>query len=223
MADSSSEDFLDAPEPAAPAYAEGTMEGGSARRNGIATWMSTGAWLLAGLVIGALVVAMLHNNSSTSATSLPGGAPAANQAPTGQVPNGQVPNGQLPGGVTGGPPAGAFGGGFGGGLPGEQHIVGTLTAVGPSSIAVTSTSGTATYPIQSDTLLVKDGQRVSSLSALKAGDTVVVHVYPLNGSTHTEMVLDGIPTGRGGFGGGHDGGGPDDNNNTGSSGTTTET
>jgi hypothetical protein len=55
---------------------------------------------------------------------------------------------------------------------------------------------------------------VSSLSALKAGDTVVVHVYPQNGSTHTEMVLDGIPSGRGGFGGGA----PDD-----STGTTTET
>src|SRR3954452_21670454 len=114
MADPTSEDFLDAPEPATPAYAEEIQAGGPARR-GLATWMSTGAWLLAGLVIGALVVALLHNNSSTNASGLPAGAPAANQAPTGQLPNGQVPNGQ--------PPAGAFGGGFRGGLPGEEHLV----------------------------------------------------------------------------------------------------
>ena len=209
MADPTSEDFLDAPEPATPAYAEEIQAGGPARR-GLATWMSTGAWLLAGLVIGALVVALLHNNSSTNASGLPGGAPAANQAPTGQLPNGQVPNGQ--------PPAGAFGGGFRGGLPGEEHIVGTLTGVGAASVTVRGTNGTATYPIESSTLLIKDGQRVSSPSALTVGDTVVVHVYPQNGSTHTEMVIDGAPTDRGGFGGPDDNSGPDD-----STGTTTET
>lgn len=204
MAEHTSEDFLDAPEPMTPAYAEQTSTAGPARR-GLATWMSTGAWLLAGLVIGALVVAMLHTNSSTNAAGLPAGAPAANQGPTGQVPGNQLPNGQ--------PPAGAFGGGFRGSLPGEEHIVGTLTGVGRSTITVQTTNGAATYPIESSTLLIKDGQRVPSLSALTVGDTVVVHVYPLNGSTHTEMVIDGVPPGRG------DDGGRDDNNN----GTTTET
>src|SRR4051794_31891919 len=219
MADPTSEDFLDAPEPATPAYAEEIQAGGPARR-GLATWMSTGAWLLAGLVIGALVVAMLHNNSSTNASGLPAGAPAANQAPTGQLPSGQVPNGQVPNGQVpnGQPPAGAFGGGFRGGLPGEEHIVGTLTGVGAASVTVKSTNGTATYPVESSTLLIKDGQRVSSPSALTVGDTVVVHVYPQNGSTHTEMVIDGAPTDRGGFGGPDDNSGPDD-----STGTTTET
>ena len=70
--------------------------------------------------------------------------------------------------------------------------MGTLTAVGPASITVQTSSGAATYPIESSTLLIKDGQRVSSPSALKVGDTVVVHVYPQNGSTHTEMVIDGV-------------------------------
>src|SRR3954452_14755647 len=204
MAEATSEDFLDAPDPATPAYAEEIQAGGPTRR-GLATWMSTGAWLLAGLVIGALVVALLHNNSSTNASGLPAGAPAANQAAKGQLQNGQDPNGQ--------PPAGAFGGGFRGGLPGEEHIVGTLTGVGAASVTVKSTNGTATYPIESSTLLIKDGQRVSSPSALTVGDTVVVHVYPQNGSTHTAMVIDGVPTGRG------DDNGPDDN----TSGTTTET
>lgn len=199
MADST-EDFLDAPEPLAPPAADETLPAGPARR-GLATWMSTGAWLLAGLVIGALVVALLHNNSSTNATGVPG-APAANQAPTGQAPTGQLPGNAPAGGFGGG-----LGGGFGGGLPGEQHVVGTLTAVGASSITVNTASGTATYPIESSTLLIKDGQRVASTSAMKAGDTVVVHVYPQNGSTHTEMVIDGVPTGRG-FGG------HDDNNGT---------
>jgi hypothetical protein len=183
MAESPNEDFLDVPEPPTPAYADETLIGSSPRRS-LATWMSTGAWLLAGLVVGALIVAMLHTSSANSATTS---------------------GGQLPGG----PPGAGFGGGFGRGLPGEQHIIGTLTGVGASSIRVNSASGTATYPIDSSTLLVKDGQRVSSLSALKAGDTVVVHVYPHNGITHTEMVLDGIPSGRDA---------PDDN-----PGTTTET
>src|SRR3954454_24596721 len=214
MAEPTSEDFLDAPEPATPAYAEEIQAGGPTRR-GLATWMSTGAWLLAALVIGALVVALLHNNSSTNASGLPAGAPAANQAPTGQLPNGQVPNGQVPNGQ---PPAGAFGGGFRGGLPGEEHIVGALTGVGAASVTVKRNNGTATYPIESSTLLIKDGQRVSSPSALTVGDTVVVHIYPQNGSTHTEMIIDGAPPGgRGGFDG------PDDNDNNNNTGTTTET
>jgi len=192
MADTTAEDFLDAPEPAPPAYAEETLAAGPARR-GLATWMSTGAWLLAGLVIGALVVAMLHTSSSTNANGVPS-APTANQA---------------------------FGGRFGGGLPGEQRVIGTLTAVGSSSVTVKSASGASTYPIESGTLLVKDGRRVSSTSSMKPGDQVVVHVYPQNGSTHTEMVIDGIPSGRG-FGGNDDRGGPDDNT-TGNDGTTTET
>ena len=222
MADPTYEDFLDAPEPQTPAYAEQIQADGSGPGGrGLATWMSTGAWLLAGLVIGALVVAMLHTNSSTNASGLPAGAPAANQGPAGQLPSGQAPNGQAPNGQipNGQAPAGAVGGGFRGGLPGEEHIMGTLTAVGPSSVTVKSSGGTATYPIESSTLLIKDGQRVASTSAMKAGDTVVVHVYPANGTTHTEMVIDGVPFGPG-FGG-HDGDGPDDN--TGSSGTTTET
>ena len=179
-------DFLDAPEPSEPAAAP------PHRRP--AGWMSTAAWLVAGLVLGALVVAMLHTNNSASATG-----PAANQAPNGAAAGGGFPLGP--------------GGGLRGGLPGEQHIVGTLTAVGPSSITVTGNGGSASYPIESSTLLVKNGQRVSSPSALTVGDIVVVHVYPQNGSTHTEMVIDGVPNGPG-----DDDGGRDDN-----TGTTTET
>jgi len=184
-------DFLDAPEPAPAAPP----------RRGAAGWMSTGAWLVAGLVLGALVVAMLHTNKSASATGLPAGSPAANQAPNGPP---------AAGGFPGGP-----GGGFRSGLPGEQHLVGTLTAVGPSSITVSDNGSSATYPIESSTVLVKNGQRVSSPSALTVGDTVVVHVYPRNGSTHTERVIDGVPAGPG------DDGGPADAD--GNTGTTTET
>ena len=191
MADTTTEDFLDAPEPVAPAYAD---DAALPPRHRVPTWIATGGWLLVGLIVGALVVAMLHSNKAASATGLPG-APTANQAPGGQAPQQ---------GFAG--PPGGFGGGPRGGLPGEEHVVGTLSAVGASTITVKSASGTATYPIDATTLLVKDGQRVSSLAALTVGDTVVVHVYPSNGSTRVEMVLDGVP--------------PGDDDNTG---TTTET
>lgn len=182
MADNFTEDFLATPEPVVPAYAE-EATATSTRRRGPAAWMSTGAWLLAGLVLGATVVAMLHTSKPAGAAGLPG-APSANQAPAGQGPQQ---------GFTGGPPGG-FGSGIGGGLPGEQHVVGTLTSVGGSSITVKSTNGTTTYPIDARTLLVKNGQRVP-LSALTAGDPVVVHAYPSNGSTQVELVLDGVPPG----------------------------
>jgi hypothetical protein len=106
--------------------------------------------------------------------------------------------GVAPGGVA---PGGAGPGGFGGGrLDGEQHISGTLTSVTASSITVTTASGASTYPIEATTALVKDGRRVSSTSQLGIGDTVVVHVYPQNGSQHVEVVIDGAPDGFGGPG-----------------------
>ena len=182
MADSSPDDFLEAPPEATPAYAEDVATPRPGRRMPAA--VTTGAWLAVGLVVGAIGVAALHTNSTGNATNGFAGGPtaAANQ----------VPGAGPQQGFAGGPPAGGVGGpgGPGGGLAGEQHVVGTLTSVGAASITVKSASGTATYPIESTTVLVKGGQRVSSLSALTVGDTVVVHVYPQNGSTHVELVLD---------------------------------
>lgn len=200
MADLSDDDFLDVPQDATPAYADQVTTAAPRRR--LPTAVTTGGWLAVGVVVGVIAVAALHSSTGNTAATGIAGAPAAaaNQNP------GTGPQQ----GFAGGPPPGGFGGpggGPGGRLAGEQHIVGSLTAVGSASITVKNAEGTATYPIEASTVLVKGGQRVSSLSALTVGDTVVVHVYPLNGSTHVELVIDGAP--RGG-----------DDNGTG---TTTET
>jgi hypothetical protein len=106
------------------------------------------------------------------------------------------------------PPAGAPGAGFGG-RAGEQHIAGTLTAVGSSSVTVQSSSGTATYTVDAGTQIVRDGAP-ATLSQLRAGDAVFLHVYPASsgGRLHVERIFAGqLPSG--GFGGpggfGHDG------------------
>jgi hypothetical protein len=64
-----------------------------------------------------------------------------------------------------------------GGLDGEQHLTGTLIAVGASTVTVRSAGGTATYAITSTTEIVRDGT-VARLSRLRAGDAVFVHAYP---------------------------------------------
>jgi hypothetical protein len=179
------EDFLDGSAAADPAYADAPAAPAAPARRRLPSSVVTAAWLVVGLVVGVIGVAVWH--SSANATGTP--TAATNQ--------------QVPPGAQQAPP-GAFGrGGFGGGRDGEQHVFGTLAAVGSTTITVRTDSGTATtYRTDSSTQLVKDGQQVSSLSAMHVGDQVVVHVYPLNGSMHVERVLDGAPPGGfGGFGG----------------------
>ena len=156
------------------------------------------AWLAAGVVAGAVAVAAWHSSSTAS--------PANPAAAQGQLPNGapgfggQAPNGQ-PG--LGGPGTGGqgddgqgFGGqGFGGqgfgGRADEQRVSGTVTAVGASSVTVRLANGTsATYAVIATSDIVKDGARVS-LSAIKAGDAVFLHVYPSNGRTVVEHLFAG--------------------------------
>jgi hypothetical protein len=126
--------------------------------------------LAAGAIVGGIVVSSVRHGNSTTATS-----------PTGFA----VPGGtQAPGGTfQGGPLQGAPGqGGFGGGVDGEQHLTGTLVSVGSSTVTVRTTSGTATYLVTSSTEIVRNGQ-VVALSSLKAGDPVLVHVYPSGSSS----------------------------------------
>jgi hypothetical protein len=143
-----------------------------ARRRRLPAWATTLAWLGIGLLAGAVGVTLLHSSSSADAANRP--AAVTNQPPD-----------RFGGGV---------GGGFGGGrLDGEQHVVGTLTAVNGASLTVATGTGRSTYTIDASTELVKDGQPVSSLSAMSVGDTVVVHVYPANGTDRVERVIDGPP------------------------------
>jgi len=157
---------------------------------------ATAGWLVAGLVAGAVGVMALHSSHSTAATNpaaatggLPGGSGSTGL--TGPGPGGSGPGGSGPGGTGPGGLNGA------GGFAGEQRLMGTLTNVSGSTVTVATSSGTASYTIDASTQLVKNGQPVSSLAAMSAGDTVVVHVYPLNGATHVERVIDGVPGGTG--------------------------
>jgi hypothetical protein len=106
---------------------------------------------------------------------------------------GPAANGSLPGGF-----------GPGGGVAGEQHVTGTLTAVGTSTVTVRSSSGTTTYPVTSSTQIVRNGA-AATLSQLKVGDPVVVHVLPSRSGTKTlERIFAGsnLPAEDPGQGGG---------------------
>jgi len=106
--------------------------------------------LAAALVSGGAVYAVEHHSGSGTASGA--GLPAAG--------------------------VGGFAGGGGGGpVAGEQHIQGTVVATTSSSVTVKSSSGTATYVVDATTEVVRNGRSVS-LSAIKAGDPVLVHVYP---------------------------------------------
>jgi hypothetical protein len=197
MADSTpDEDFLDGSAADYPAYAAADADADAVAprmRRRLPAAVVTAAWVVVGLVVGVVAVAVWHSGRDANASGVP--AAVGNQQPAA---GGFARPGSGVGGFDGrGPADGRFGGG---GRDGEQHVFGTLTAVGKSSITVRTDAGsTTTYRIDSSTQLVKDGQQVSSLSAMHVGDQVVVHVYPLNGTTHVERVLDGVPPG--GFGG----------------------
>lgn len=161
------------------------------------------AWLAAGVVVGAVVVAAWHsgqtNTVPTNPTAAQGQFPGGPGGPGGQGgpggpggPSGQLPNGQGPGGMPGDGGGPGFDGGPGfGGRAGEQHVSGTVTAVGSSTVTVKLADGsTATYSVVASSDIVKNGARVA-LSAIKVGDTVFLHVYPSNGKTVVEHLFAG--------------------------------
>jgi hypothetical protein len=163
------DDFLDTDAYAAPA-ADPTTE---ARPRRVPPAAATAGWLVAGLVAGGVAMAAWHSHSSAPTAA---GVPAA---------------------AAGQRPAAGPGGFPGGGIAGERRLTGTLSAVDGRSFRLTTAGGTTTYTIDASTRLVKDGRPVSSLAALGEGDTVVVRVYPSNGTTRVELVLDGAPGGAG--------------------------
>ena len=102
-----------------------------------------------------------------------------------------------------GPPGGAGqfagppqGGPALGGLAGEQRLSGTLVSVGTDSVTMRTSRGRATYSVTSATEVVRNG-RVADLSALRAGDAVLVHVLPSgtgSGMTVERIFADGNAT-----------------------------
>ncbi|MGZ6827884.1 MAG: DUF5666 domain-containing protein, partial [Mycobacteriales bacterium] len=146
-----------------------------------------------GLVAGAIGVTAISSSSSAASTGSAGSAPRFGGAP------GQGPQGGPPGGVDGGR----------GGVAGETRLRGTITAVGSASLTVKGLDGTTTtVPVNGATEIVRDGSS-ASLSALRAGDQVLVHVVPSGTSTVAERVFAGTSATAGpGFGGPPPGGQP---------------
>ncbi len=170
---------------------------------------SSSAMRMAALVAAAAVAGggvtyvVTHGSSSGSI------APVASTGAAGQLPGGTGT--QQQGGAGTAPGLGQ--GGPGGGVAGEQRIIGTLRAVGDSSITVTTTSGTQTYQVTDATEIAQDGVQ-ASLSDLTTGEVVLVHLVPSSsassGSTDpADFVVERIIAGTGGFGRGFGPGGDD--------------
>ena len=159
----------------------------AARRKNAA--LSSVGLLLAGLLVGGVAVWAVQSQNSDASTT--GATPHTGQGlPGGQ--GGAAPNGTGQNGFGPGP--------GGSGLAGEQRLAGTITAVGSSTVTLRSQAGTATYTVVADTEIVRNGSQVA-LSALKAGDVALVHVYPSGSTLVVERILAGTLPGRGGFGG----------------------
>ena len=173
------------PTPAAPAYGDPVP---GRDRTGVLT---AAGLVIAGLVVGAVGTLALGHSSSGGTTTLTNAGNQQGFGGPGQLPQGGAPQGGDRQGGFGGPPGGA-------GLDGEW-VQGTLTALGSSTVTVRTSSGTATYAVTSSSELVRDGRRVS-LSGLKTGEPVFLHVYPLNGRTVVERLFAGTPP-QGGPGG----------------------
>jgi hypothetical protein len=143
----------------------------TARRERLRAIAKPVALVVAGLIVGVGAVSAAQAVADDDSDSTVAGGRAFDAS--GQAEGDGFDGHGLPPGADGGPlPGGALGG-----LAGEQHLTGTLTAVGDSTVTVKSAAGTATYQVVSDTQIVRDGA-AAQLSDLQAGDPVLVHVYP---------------------------------------------
>jgi hypothetical protein len=165
--------------------------------------MRMAALVAAAAVAGGGVTYVVSHGSSSGGTAQVASTGAAGQPPGGTA--------NQPGGT----------GGFGG-VAGEQRVVGTISAVGDSSITIATPSGTATYQVSDATEIAKDGAQ-AALSDLSAGEVVLVHLVPgSSGSTDpADMTVERIIAGTGGLGRGDDGGPGDGTDDATSTGLTT--
>ena len=113
--------------------------------------------IISGAVAGAVVAAaVLHDFSSPAASGQPPALsqqqPGGNGAPAG----GTLPGGTLPGGAQGGPGSGMF-------------VIGTVTAVGGSSITIGGLGHTITATVTGATRV---SGKVAGLGGIKVGDQV---------------------------------------------------
>jgi len=178
---------LDGPQPHGAVPAEHSKAARRITRGGAVGLVAAGL-LSGGLGVAALASTSKSSTSKSSTTSSPASA-ASSGGGLGSV--------------------GGLGSAGGVGRDGEQHVNGTLTAVSGTSITVKTTAGaTSSYPVTSQTEVLKDGTR-STVSALKTGDIVSVHVLTSGSSPVVERIFAGQlhAFGGGRFGDG-DGGPP---------------
>jgi hypothetical protein len=168
----------------------------TAPRTARAGWIKPAGLVVVGALVGGVAVAVSHASGGSHATrsAALGGVPGLPGGPDGE---------RIPGGAR--TDGGASGGDFGG-LAGEQHLTGSLTSIGSSSITVKTSAVTATYQVTPQTEILRDGAQ-TTLSKLKPGDAVLVHVYPSGGKSVVERLfagqlpVPGADNGPPGFGG----------------------
>ena len=178
------------PWPGDPGDAPGASTPSGPGRFGVATKLV--APVVAAFLVGGGAVLALEHHSGSSASAASSSA-----------------------GAFGGSPASGTAGGPGGGVAGEQHIQGTVAATGASTVTVKATGGTTgTYTVDASSQIEVNGQS-ATLSAVKVGDTVLVHVYPSSSGTMlVERLFDGdLPAG------GPDGFGPPSGSSSGGTGS----
>ena len=163
-----------APEP--PAEEPATRHRSASRR----TAMAAGLVLVAGLLGTAGGAALQASRGSETSPTTAALTPAAAQVPggAGQDDPGTTAGDDRP---LGAPP---------GGVAGEQRLLGTVQRVTATSIAVQTGSGARTFGVTSRTQIQRDGQPIR-LTDLKAGETVLLHVYPSGSGYLAERVLAG--------------------------------
>ncbi|HEY2298393.1 MAG TPA: hypothetical protein VGH43_11740 [Jatrophihabitans sp.] len=89
------------------------------------------------------------------------------------------------------------------GVAGEQQVQGTVSAVGTSSITVSTSSGKSTYSVSSSTQIIRNGS-AATLDQINVGDPVVVHLIPSSSGQQVERIIAGTMTEPGGAGGPND-------------------
>lgn len=186
-----------------PAAAAGTASA-TAPKPG---WRMVAVPVVAALIVGVGAGYALNDITGDDGSSAPGvrgfptlsnGSGFGGQGQNGQGQNGQGQNGQD---FRGGPPQGGFGG-----VEGEERIQGTVTGTTASSVTVKSSGGgTATYAVNSTSQIVANGQ-LGSLSDVKVGDTVFLHVIPRSSGDATgdkvveRLFVGTMPQGGPGYG-----------------------
>lgn len=136
-----------------------------------ARWLKAATVVAAGVITGGGVAFAAGHGTGSGGTTV---ASTAGSSVSGANPEGGFD------GHSGAGAGGHFGDGNGDnrdGIDGEQHVQGTLTAIGASSITVEAATGAHTYQVTGTTEIMNNG-KAATLSQLKTGTQVLVHVYP---------------------------------------------